>query len=630
MSSLHLVSNHLWQSTLFAAVIALAAVALRRKHAGIRYALWWAASIKFIVPFAAFGAIGAAIGSRASMHVLLPAPTFLTGIASMPFVVETTPRATTVAATSTTASSAAIGWPTLLVALWAVGCAVVLAVWIVRWTRAYRAVRSATPYDTGREVAILRRVEASGGHKGRPRPLAMRLSDATIEPGIFGVWRPVLLWPRAMSEHLSDDQIETILVHELSHVQRRDNLTALAHGLVQAICWFHPLIWWIGARLVDERERACDEAVVRAGRDRQVYAESLLKTCQFCVGAPVTCMAGVTGSDLKRRVTSIMAAPVGGRLGITARVAFALAIAAIVAVPVINGAAGVPQISSTITLPDPSKTFDAASVRQNKEGNQGGAYNSGNGNLTVRNLPLKRLVLFAFRLDDPQLIGGPAWLDTDRFDVVAKADAETTDSDLRTMTQNLLVERFALKVHTETRSLPIYALVMARADRQLGPNLHATDCESFSSGQGPCGTDALNGQGRPTGTGSGGGATMVSDAGGGRARGSGGSVGASGSGPSMTSMGTMAAFASSLSRTVNRPVVDRTGLTGSFQLKLSYTMPGAPAPADGDSTPRAPELFTALQEQLGLKLEATRGPVEVLVIDGAEHPKNDDFEMPAQ
>jgi uncharacterized protein (TIGR03435 family) len=642
MSSLHLVSNHLWQSTLFAAAVALAVVTLRRKHAGIRYALWWAASIKFVVPFAAFGAIGAAIGSRAAVHVPPPAPSFLTDIASTPFVVETASRVATTAASSTTVSAATIGWPALLVALWAVGCAVVLAVWIVRWTRAYRAVRAATPHETGREVAILRRVENAfrrGGPSGPPAVaepkgsalrMRMRLSDATIEPGVFGIWRPVLLWPRAMSAHLSDDQIETILVHELSHVQRRDNLTALAHGLVQALCWFHPLVWWIGARLVDERERACDEAVVRAGRDRQVYAESLLKTCQFCVGAPVTCMAGVTGSDLKRRVTSIMAAPLGGRLSVAARAVFTLAVAAIVAVPVINGAAGVPQVSSTIGLPDPSKTFEAASVRQNKEGSQGGAWKSGDGNLTVRNLSLKRLTLFAFRLDDPQLIGGPGWLDTDRFDVVAKADAETTDSDLRTMTQNLLVERFALKVHTETRSLPIYALVMARADGQLGPNLHATDCESFSSGQGPCGTDALNGRGRPTGAGSGGGGTMVSDAGGGRARGYGGSVGASGSGPSMTSMGSMAAFASSLSRTVNRPVVDRTGLTGRFQLTLDYTMPGSPAPANGDSTPRAPELFTALQEQLGLKLEATRGPVEVLVVDSAEHPKNDDFEMPAQ
>jgi uncharacterized protein (TIGR03435 family) len=324
-----------------------------------------------------------------------------------------------------------------------------------------------------------------------------------------------------------------------------------------------------------------------------------------------------------------MAAPVGGRLGIAARVAFALAIATIVTVPVINGAAGVPQMSNTISMPDPSKTFDAASVRQNRDGSQGGSYHSGNGNLTIRSLSLKRLILFAFRLDDPQLIGGPGWLDTDRFDVVAKADTKTTDEDLRVMFKNLLVERFALKVHTETRSLPIYALTMARADRQLGPNLHATDCESFSSGPGPCGLGPAV-QGPPPGAGRDGGVFFSSNAGRGGGGGGGGSVGTSAAGSSMSMSGPMSSFASSLSRTVKRPVVDRTGLTGHFQLKLNYTMPGTPAPADGDSTQRAPELFTALQEQLGLKLEATRGPVEVLVIDSAEHPKNDDFEMPAQ
>jgi uncharacterized protein (TIGR03435 family) len=616
MNSLHLVSNHLWQSTLFAAAVALAAVALRRKYAGIRYALWWAASIKFVVPFAAFGAIGAAIGARAAMHVPPPAPSFLTDIASTPFVVETTPRATTLAATSTTASSAATGWPTLLVALWAVGCAVVLAVWIVRWTRAYRAVRAAMPYDTGREVTILRRLEAPSQSR---RPLAVRLSDATIEPGVFGVWRPVLLWPRAMSAHLSDDQIETILVHELSHVRRRDNLTALAHGLVQALCWFHPLVWWIGARLVDERERACDEAVVRAGRDRQVYAESLLKTCQFCVGAPVTCMAGVTGSDLKRRVTSIMAAPVGGRLGVTARVAIVLAMAGIVAVPAINGAAGVPQMSTTISLPDPSKTFEAASVRQNKSGDGNSNGQTTADRVTFRNMSLKRMLLHAYPIQEAQLIGGPGWLDSDRFDVVAKAAAGTSQAELSAMLQNLLRERFAMKLHVETRSLPIYALTLARSDGQLGPNLHVAGCEGYSTGQGPCGT--------PGATGRGGSYTESRDSGGGAM-----SVGrAPGAGASMMMKGTtMPSLASSLSAILKRPVVDRTGLNGRFELELRYTMPGAAASTDSDSTQRAPELFTALQEQLGLKLEATRGPVEVLVIDSAQHPTNDDFEMPAQ
>jgi uncharacterized protein (TIGR03435 family) len=93
--------------------------------------------------------------------------------------------------------------------------------------------------------------------------------------------------------------------------------------------------------------------------------------------------------------------------------------------------------------------------------------------------------------------------------------------------------------------------------------------------------------------------------------------------------GTMTAFAGTLSALLKRPVVNRTGLDR-IELELTYTPPGASPATDSDSSQRAPELFTALQEQLGLKLEATRGPVEVLVIDGAEHPTNDDFEMPAQ
>jgi uncharacterized protein (TIGR03435 family) len=94
--------------------------------------------------------------------------------------------------------------------------------------------------------------------------------------------------------------------------------------------------------------------------------------------------------------------------------------------------------------------------------------------------------------------------------------------------------------------------------------------------------------------------------------------------------GSLSSLVSMLSGIVKRPVVDRTGLKGRFLVGLRYTMPGTPSAADGDATQRAPELFTALQEQLGLKLEATRGPVEVLVIDSAEHPVNDDFVMPAQ
>jgi uncharacterized protein (TIGR03435 family) len=303
-------------------------------------------------------------------------------------------------------------------------------------------------------------------------------------------------------------------------------------------------------------------------------------------------MAGVTGSDLKRRVTSIMAAPVGGRLGVIARVVFALAMAAIVAVPVINGAARVPQISSTITLPDPSKTFEAASVRQNNSGAGGASSSSGTGNLRVRNMFLKAVLLSAFPIQEAQLIGGPEWLATDRFDIVAKASTSTPDADLHVMLQNLLIQRFSMKMHVETRSLPIYALTLARADRQIGPDMHVLD------------------------------------------PGSGVKVGAQASGgfgaTNMHLFTSMEGLAGALSRLLGRSVVDRTGLNGGFELTCRYTLPGAPAAADSDSAQRAPEIFTALQEQLGLKLEATRGPVEVLVIDSVEHPKNDDFEMPAQ
>ena len=118
--------------------------------------------------------------------------------------------------------------------------------------------------------------------------------------GVFGILSPVLLWPRRIAERLGDEQVEAILAHELSHVRRRDNLAAALHMIVQALFWFHPLVWWLGARLVDERERACDEEVIRLGSEPQVYAESILKTCEFYVESRLACVAGVTGSDLKQ------------------------------------------------------------------------------------------------------------------------------------------------------------------------------------------------------------------------------------------------------------------------------------------------------------------------------------------
>jgi len=159
---------------------------------------------------------------------------------------------------------------------WGVGATLALTAFAVRWTQAARLARAAMPLQSGREVTLLRALEAS---MGLGRPLPVRVMRGSTEPAVFGVVRPVLLWPLAMSQRLSDQQIETILIHELAHARRRDNLVAMIHAAVQAVWWFHPIVWWIGGRLVEERERACDEQVVRLGRDRQVYAESLLRAC---------------------------------------------------------------------------------------------------------------------------------------------------------------------------------------------------------------------------------------------------------------------------------------------------------------------------------------------------------------
>jgi hypothetical protein len=96
------------------------------------------------------------------------------------------------------------------------------------------------------------------------------------------------------------------MAHEVWHVRRRDNLTAAIHMIVEAIFWFYPIVWWLGARLLEERERACDEEVLELGTDRHVYAESILKVCEFCVESPLACVSSVTGADLKKRMVTIM------------------------------------------------------------------------------------------------------------------------------------------------------------------------------------------------------------------------------------------------------------------------------------------------------------------------------------
>jgi len=281
--------NHLWQSTLFAAMTGSLTLILRKCHARVRYWLWLAASIKFLIPFSLLAAIGNRLAwSRGPtvtsnrFHFAIEVISSVTPPTVLPGLVHMLPA---------------------LVGVWLCGFLTVLFLWYVQWQKMSAATRDAAPLLEGREVEALRQMERAAGIRNRTE---IRQSRASIEPGIFGIVRPVLMWPEGISRRLEDTQLYAILAHEVRHIRRHDNLAAAIHMVVEAIFWFHPLVWWLGARLVDERERACDEDVLELGSERQVYAEGILKVCEFCVASPLACMSGVAGGDLKKRMVHIM------------------------------------------------------------------------------------------------------------------------------------------------------------------------------------------------------------------------------------------------------------------------------------------------------------------------------------
>jgi len=277
------VLDHLWQSTLCLGAAALLTLLLRRNGAHTRYWLWFAASVKFLVPFALLVSLGSLLGPRATIPTLAPAAAL--PIASLaqevgtPFVAAGAPLSVTEGA-----------WPDIsgiALAVWLLGMLIVTASWLVRWRRLRTVVHAARP------LAI-------------PAPVPVRSTSSAVEPGLVGIWRPVLLMPEGFASHLSSEETRSILAHELSHLRRRDNLTFAMHMLSQAVFWFYPLTWWLGRRLIAERERACDEAVLASGHEAHIYAESILKVCRLYVPAPPACTSGVSGASLKDRVEAIM------------------------------------------------------------------------------------------------------------------------------------------------------------------------------------------------------------------------------------------------------------------------------------------------------------------------------------
>ena len=238
-------------------------------------------------------------------------------------------------------------------------------------------------------------------------------------------------------------------------------------------------------------------------------------------------------------------------------------------------------------------SFDVASIKPNKSAS-GGGWSSSGGRQTIINTTAGILVSYAFDLHDYEIADAPPWLHTDRLDVIVQTETPPTEEESRVMMQSLLEERFALKAHREARDGPNYRLTLARKDGTLGPQLlkSGIDCAelrrrgdkppappaSVPWAVSPCGMRMSSGEMVM-------GARLFPD------------------------------FVGSLESLVKRRIADETGLSGAFDIKLEWNR--------GPNDVERPSIFTAIQEQLGLKLEPSRGPVNVLVIDSISRPTPD-------
>lgn len=288
---------------------------------------------------------------------------------------------------------------------------------------------------------------------------------------------------------------------------------------------------------------------------------------------------------------------------------------------------------SPSAVPSPSPSFEVASVKPSHP-NPSSPFGSipmimppVGGRFSATNVPLRLLIRVAYELQDFQIVGGPSWQMSDKFDIVAKAEDGTarTMQAVLPLVKALLADRFKLKVHTETRELPIYALVIAREDKKLGPDIKpsTSDC-SNAQAENQKRAEALAKGGpaalasvlpRP-------GETMTCSIGPGAMRA--GAFGMRANGQAISILTQL------LTQVTGRIVQDQTGLTGLYDWEMTFdpeilmrlaSQAGVNLPAGINlPTSDSPSMLTALREQLGLKLDSRRGPVEVLVIDGAELP----------
>jgi uncharacterized protein (TIGR03435 family) len=581
-----LIVNHLWQSSCFALLAGLLAFMLRENSPKVRYWVWLSASLKFFVPWALLMSLGSAVPWPSHQIASAPAtPTLPDSLVQMAEPFSPSSTATGQTRVQTHRGATALGF------LWVSGFIAIVFTRCRSWYGVRAMLRAGTPVKL-------------------PIAIPAFVTPSAQEPGVVGFLKPVLILPAFLLERLNPEQLESLLAHELSHVRRRDNFFAALHMGVEAIFWFHPLVWWIGSRMLEERELACDEEVLRQGCEPTDYARGILTVCEHYSEAPLRCVSGVTGADIKKRLRAILAGGIARELNGGKKVILAAIGLAALAAPIVVGVLTAPVIRAQVA-PANTPKFEVASIRSCPDPSQqppppggGGRHipgsNSSPGRLATDCVPLRELIANTYITDTDGFIpltGGPSWIQSAFYEINATAEGNPSVKTMKgRMSQALLEDRFQLKIHRETREGPVYFLSVARG----GPKLHSFtegSCKPWPTPPPPQLTKEYC-------------TRMIY-----------------GIKPAVEAQGaTLDEFSKLLRLVVGRPVIDKTGITGRFDIRVDFSREGTelagiqlkePVPSDPSGPP---SIFTAVQEQLGLRLESGRGPIETLVIDRIEKP----------
>jgi beta-lactamase regulating signal transducer with metallopeptidase domain len=421
--------DHLWQSTLFGAAIWSITLALRSNSAAVRHWLWLLASLKFLVPFSALYLAGAAAG-------------LFTPVEAQPTLFGAAVQVATPVISPSLSLNAPSPDPSSLLPSLAGAWALVALVLGARWLRNWRAAN------------LISRA-------ARPAPGALpdaRVTDAEVEPAVARVLNPVVLLPSALLGRLSETQLDAVMAHEREHIARHDNLKAHLHSLVEALFWFHPLVWFISRQLMEERERACDESVLERGHDPGEYAAGILAVCRHCASAHRRHAVAAIAGDLTTRIRHILGNQPPLALGFTKAFLLSACTLAVGTIPFAAGAMD-DALHRHQLLADNTRALWEADVEvrplAGNPGNPGDPVRiqATGSEVLIHNTSLRELVAIAYGVHPWQVEGSGDWLDVVRYDIRARVPNAVSEPEnlhpfaLRGLANKLLSSRFDLEIY---------------------------------------------------------------------------------------------------------------------------------------------------------------------------------------